>query len=70
MGYRWHNKIDVDEAIVVLMNSVDKEGNVAPWLIKTINQSIADSGPELGKYFYEEVENHVPVVLRFFEVES
>ena len=28
MAYRWKTKIDVDEAVVVLLNSLDDEGGV------------------------------------------
>lgn len=68
MGYRWKNQIDVDEAVVVVMNEMDKEGKLQAWLINTINQSIKDSEPELGTYFHQEIGKHVPDARKFFEI--
>lgn len=68
MGYRWKNKQEVDEAVVVVMNSLDSEGALKEWLVRTLKQSIADSGPEMGKYFYEEIKKHAPGALKYFEV--
>ncbi|MBT8508371.1 hypothetical protein AZH53_08140 [Methanomicrobiaceae archaeon CYW5] len=67
MGYRWNNRIDVDEAVVVLMNSLEKDGSIPGWLSKTINQSIKDSDADYGKYFFEEVRQHAPAALKYFE---
>ena len=68
MGYRWKKKTDVDEAVVVVMNSMDKEGMLKPWLINTIMQSIMDSEPELGTYFHKEINRHVPEARQYFEI--
>lgn len=68
MGYRWKNKQEVDEAVVVVMNSLDSESELREWLVRTLKQSIADSDPSLGKYFYEKIERHAPKALKYFEV--
>jgi hypothetical protein len=67
MGYRWRNKTDVDEAVVVIMNSLDEKELLPQWLMRTIQQSIDDSNPEYVKYFYEEVKKYAPASLKFFE---
>jgi hypothetical protein len=67
MGYRWKNRTDVDESVVVLMNSLEDDGSIPGWLSKTINQSIKDSDAEYGKYFFEEVRQHAPAALKYFE---
>ncbi|MBN1432121.1 MAG: hypothetical protein JW931_05070 [Methanomicrobiaceae archaeon] len=68
MGYRWKNKLEVDEAVVVVMNTLEKKGSLKEWLVRTLKQSIGDSDPELGKYFYEEIKMHAPAALKYFEV--
>ncbi|MBP2132669.1 pyruvate kinase [Methanomicrobium sp. W14] len=70
MGYRWKNKIDVDEAVVVLMNSLDAEGKLPAWLVRTMKQSLADSEKEMGSYFMEEIKVHAPRALPYFLEES
>ncbi len=67
MGYRWKNKIDVDEAIVVVMNSLDQSKDLPGWLVHTIQQSIGDSDPEYVKYFYEQIGEHAPAAVEFFQ---
>ncbi|MDE4907671.1 hypothetical protein L0665_03470 [Methanogenium marinum] len=67
MGYRWKNNTDVDEAVVVIMNSLDKKDVLPTWLVRTIQQSIEDSDPKYVKYFYKEVGQHVPMGMKFFE---
>ena len=67
MGYRWKNKTDVDEAVVVVMNSLDESDILPNWLVRTIQQSIEDSDPEYVKYFYKEVGQHAPAGMKFFE---
>ncbi len=67
MGYRWKNNSDVDEAVVVIMNSLEKDENLPTWLVRTIRQSIGDSDPEYVKYFYKEVGQHAPKGMKFFE---
>ncbi|WP_048152607.1 hypothetical protein [Methanolacinia paynteri] len=68
MGYRWRNKQEVDEAVVVVMNSLDNEGTLKGWLVRTLKQSIADSDAALGTYFYDEIKDHAPAALKFFEI--
>jgi len=67
MPYRWRKKVDVDEAIVVLMNVLDKSPDLPNWLISTLNGSIADSDKKMVRYFFEEVEKHKPSALKYFE---
>lgn len=67
MGYRWKSKTDVDEAVVVIMNSMDESEVLPTWLVRTIQQSIEDSKPEYVKYFYEEVGQHAQAGMKFFE---
>jgi hypothetical protein len=67
MGYRWKNKTDVDEAIVVIMNSLDQSEILPGWLVHTIQQSIDDSDPEYVKYFYEQIGEHAPAGMKFFQ---
>ena len=67
MPYRWKNKTDVDEAVVVIMNVLDKNPDLPNWLIVTINGSIADSDREMAAYFYNELKKHVPAAMKYFE---
>ncbi len=67
MPYRWKTKIDVDETIVVMMNVLDKNPDLPNWLIVTIIGSIADSDKNMVRYFFIEVEKHVPAALKYFE---
>jgi hypothetical protein len=67
MPYRWKTKTDVDEAIVVIMNVLDKNPDLPNWLIATINGSIADSDKKIVGYFFEEVKKHIPRALKYFE---
>ncbi len=67
MPYKWYKKVDVDEAVVVIMNVLDKNPDLPNWLIVTLNGSIADSDKKLVKYFFEEVKKHAPAALRYFE---
>ena len=67
MPYRWKTKTDVDEAIVVIMNVLDKNPDLPNWLIATINGSIADSDKKVVGYFFEEIKKHVPRALKYFE---
>lgn len=67
MGYRWRNKIDVDEAVVVIMNTLDQGNDLSGWLIRTINQSVKDSDPEMGTYFFEELKKFAPAAVTSFE---
>jgi hypothetical protein len=67
MPYTWKTTVDVDETIVVLMNVLDKNTELPNWLVMTITGSIADSEKEMIKYFFEEVKQHIPVALKYFE---
>jgi hypothetical protein len=67
MPYRWKTKTDVDEAVVVIMNVLDKNPDLPNWLILTLNGSIADSDKKLVGYFFEEVRKHAPSSLKYFE---
>ncbi len=67
MPYRWNKKVDVDEAVVVVMNVLDKNTELPNWLLVTINAAIADSDPKMGTYFLKEIKKHAPSALKFFE---
>ncbi|HOX34396.1 MAG TPA: hypothetical protein P5217_03105 [Methanoregulaceae archaeon] len=67
MPYRWNKKVDVDEAIVVIMNVLDKNPDLPNWLIVTLNGSVTDSDKNLVKYFFDEVKKHAPRALKYFE---
>ncbi|MDO9539457.1 MAG: hypothetical protein Q7J09_05580 [Methanocalculus sp.] len=70
MAYKWKNRIEVDEAIVVMMNSLSKSPDLSPWLVRTIQAAIDDSDPSLGKYFLEQVRMHAPNAGRWFASEG
>lgn len=67
MPYRWKNKIDVDETIVVIKNVLDKQPDLPNWLVNTIYGSIRDSEPAMTRYFYTEVKKYAPTTLKYFE---
>ncbi|MEN6610633.1 MAG: hypothetical protein ABFC24_07315 [Methanoregulaceae archaeon] len=67
MPYRWRKKVDVDEAVVVIRNSLDAKPELPNWLIATILGSIADSDPAMSRYFFEEVKKYAPSALKYFE---
>jgi len=67
MPYRWKTKVDVDEAVVVIMNVLDKNPELPNWLLATLHGSIADSDAKLGRYFLEEIKKNVPTALKYFE---
>lgn len=67
MPYRWKKKTDVDEAVVVVMNVLDKNPELPNWLLATLIGSIADSDAKLGQYFLEEIKKNVPSALKYFE---
>ncbi|QYZ77937.1 hypothetical protein E2N92_00095 [Methanofollis formosanus] len=67
MPYRWTSRRDVDETVVVVMNSVEEEGTLPEWLRRTIQGSIDTSDPQYVRYFYDEVKRHVPTALKLFE---
>ena len=71
MPYRWKTKKDVDEAVVVIMNVLDKGADPFPnWLARTIRGAMADSDPGMVKYFYQELEKYAPGALKVFETDS
>lgn len=67
MPYRWKTRLDVDESIVVIMNSLDKSPDLPRWLVGTIQAAINDSIPELGIYFYSELKKYAPRAIPAFE---
>jgi hypothetical protein len=67
MPYRWKTRVDVDEAVVVIMNVLDKNADLPNWLIVTLMGSVADSDKKLVKYFFQEVEKHAPKAMKYFE---
>ena len=67
MPYRWKKKVDVDESIVVIKNVLDETPILPDWLLRTIHGAIADSEPELGAYFFKEVERYAPSAMKYFE---
>ncbi|CCJ36135.1 hypothetical protein BN140_1212 [Methanoculleus bourgensis MS2] len=66
MPYRWNDRKDVDEAIVVVMNTVDQGQEIRGWLMRTMQQAIYDSDPQLAEYFFRELERHKPGALKYF----
>lgn len=66
MPYRWVSRKDVDEAIVVIMNTMEEEEVFPEWLRRTIQAAIDDSNPEYVRYFYDEVKRFAPVSLKLF----
>lgn len=67
MPYKWNKNVDVDEAVVVIMNVLDKNPDLPNWLLVTLNASIADSDTKMVKYFFEEVKKNIPAALKYFE---
>jgi len=67
MPYKWKTTIDVDEAVVVIMNVLDKNPDLPNWLLLTLNGSIADSDNKMVKYFFEQIKKNVPSALKYFE---
>ncbi len=67
MPYRWKNKIDVDEAVVVIKNSLDENAELPNWLLRTLNGAVTDSDPALGKYFFAEVRKYAPEAMKYFD---
>lgn len=66
MPYRWKDQQDVDEAIVVVMNALDQSQEIRGWLMRTLQEAIYDSDPQLSQYFFRELEQHRPGALRYF----
>jgi hypothetical protein len=67
MPYRWRTRLDVDESIVVIMNSLDKSSELPNWLTVTIRAAITDSDPEMSRYFYSELKKYAPKAMKYFE---
>lgn len=67
MPYRWYNKIDADESIVVIMNSLDENEELPDWLRRTVQQAIYDSDNEIVRYFFDELKKYAPTTLKYFE---
>jgi hypothetical protein len=68
MPYRWRKKMDVDETVCVIQNSLNNNPELPHWLVQTINGAIADSEPQYAKYFFEEVKKFTPQALKYFEL--
>jgi hypothetical protein len=66
MPYRWNDRQDVDEAVVVVMNTLDRGEEIRGWLLRTLQQAIDDSDPQLSQYFFSELERHRPEALGYF----
>lgn len=66
MPYRWNDRKDVDEAIVVVMNTVDQGQEIRGWLMRTMQEAVNDSDPKLAQYFFTELERHRPEALKYF----
>jgi hypothetical protein len=64
---RWKKNVDVDEAVVVVMNVPEKNTDLPHRLIMTLNGPTADSDKKRVRYFFEEVEKHIPFALKYFE---
>ncbi|WP_292491724.1 hypothetical protein [Methanoculleus sp. 10] len=60
MVYRWNDRKDVDEAVVVVMNTLDAGQEVRGWLMRTMQQAIYDSDPGFADYFFKELEASGP----------
>jgi len=66
LPYRWNDRKDVDEAIVVVMNTVDQGQEIRGWLMRTMQEAVNDSDPKLAQYFFTELERHRPEALKYF----
>lgn len=66
MPYRWNDRQDVDEAVVVVMNTLDAGQEIRGWLMRTLQQAINESDPQLSQYFFAELERHRPEALKYF----
>ena len=53
---------DVDEAVVVVMNTLDA-GQVRGWLMRYVGDIRLRS---IASYFFRELEQHRPAALRYF----
>jgi hypothetical protein len=67
MPYRWTKKVDADEAVVVIMNSLDEKEEMPDWLRRTVQQAIWDSDPAITRYFFAELKKYAPTTLKYFE---
>jgi len=67
MPYRWNTRRDVDEAVVVVMNTVDQGQDIQGWLMRALQQAIYDSNPELAEHFFKELGRHRPGALKYFK---
>ena len=65
--YRWNTRRDVDEAVVVVMNTVDQDQDIQGWLMRALQQAIYDSDPEIAEHFFKELERHRPGALKYFK---
>ncbi len=67
MPYRWNDRQDVDEAVVVVMNTLERGQEIRGWLMRTLQEAINRSDPQLSQYFFSELEQHQPEALRYFK---
>jgi len=65
--YCWNDGQDVDEAVVVVMNTLEADLELQKWLLYTLQQAIENSDPELAQYFFVELKRHRPEALGYFE---
>lgn len=67
MPYCWNDGQDVDEAVVVVMNTLEADPELQEWLLYTLQQAIENSDPELAQYFFVELKRHQPEALGYFK---
>ncbi len=67
MPHGWKTKIDVDQTVVVVKDFLDKGPELPDWLLGSINRTIWESDPALGKYFFEEIKKYAPAAMKYFE---
>ncbi|MCC7555410.1 MULTISPECIES: hypothetical protein [Methanoculleus] len=48
------------------MNTLDRGQEIHGWLMRTLQQAINDSDPQLAEHFFAELEQHRPEALRYF----
>jgi len=65
--YCWNDGQDVDEAVVVVMNTLEADLEIQEWLLYTLQQAIENSDPELAQYFFVELKRHWPEALGYFK---
>lgn len=66
MPYKWVSNKDVDEAVVVIMNTLEEGKEFPEWLRRTLQGAIDDSDPAYVRYFYDQVKKFAPSSLKMF----